>query len=617
MSVKDQIRKLPTRPGVYQFFDKKEVILYIGKAKDIKKRVTQHFQKSKNAPAKNAKMLTLVEKINHIETANEIEALILESTLIKEHRPKYNILLRDDKNFLYLKITTNQDYPQIFFVRRITDHRGLYLGPYTNATAIRQSLDWIKKIFPYECLTFFKKGVTQSACFNYHIHRCPGLCIGTVSKEEYRAIIQRIVRFLRGDIDDIIREFQHKMEAQAKEKAFEKAAKTRDIIANLKNISEKQNVDDPNLTMHQDVIAYVQVKHKIYTTLFKIRNGKLLHRANFTYTIPAIDLENGDAENHLANVLESYYTATTDIPRQIIVPHEVCDEGLLEEWLSREVGAKVEIIVPEKGKKHYLLELCEKNAMDYADKEILHEETTQGIRPEKGLEELREVLKLKQLPKRIECYDISHLGGKFTVASMVVMNTGYPDKADYRHFKMNTIGDKIDDYASMRETLQRRLKYIVNTTLRKLTKNKKESFLKKPDLIVMDGGKGQLGIGVEVLKELKLTNKIAIIGLAKEQEDIFIPGQEHPLLLDKISQAQYLIERIRDEAHRFANSFNRRLRDKGAKESKLDTVKGIGPGTKKKLIERFGSVKKAQQASDNDIENTIGKAMTKKFRESF
>ncbi len=613
--IKDQIKKLPAKPGVYQFLDKDGRIVYIGKAKDIKKRVTQHFQGSKNAPAKNKKMLTLVETITCIETGNEIEALILESTLIKEHHPKYNILLRDDANFLYVKITFGDEYPRIFFVRRMTEHKSTYFGPYTNAGAIRQTMELINKIFPHECLKFFKTGVGTIPCFNYHIQRCPGLCIGSVGQSEYRAIMQRIARFLRGDTEEVLRDLEEKMKREAGTRNFERAAKTRDTLMNLKAVLEKQYVSDPNSTLQQDVLAYILSKDRIFVTLFKIRNGKLLERLNFRYSVPTA--YEGSSEEMLATIVKEYYTSTVDIPRQIILQHLVTDKELLEGWLSGTVGNKVELLVPERGKKHYLLELCEKNAQAFADKEILKDATSQGIHPEVGLEELKELFKLKKIPKRIECYDISHLGGKFTVASMVVMKNGEPAKDHYRHFKMNTIGDQIDDYASMRETLERRLKYLVNKTLRKLTKNKKESFLEKPDLLIVDGGKGQLGVAVEVLAQLKLTGKIALAGLAKEQEDIFLPHQERPLIVDKTSQAQYLFERIRDEAHRFANSFNRRLRDKEAVVSQVDRIKGVGGATRKKLIERFGSIKQAKAASPEELEKIVGKKMAERLRETW
>lgn len=607
------IRTVPALPGVYQFFNEQQKMLYIGKARNMKKRIQQHFQKNGSAPLKNKKMLEQIRDIKWTSTDNEVEALILENTLIKDHQPKYNILLRDDKNFLYIKIS-NQEYPQISLVRRITDKGSTYFGPYTSATNIRATLTLVGKIFPYQCLTFFKKGMTGIPCFNYHIERCPGLCTGKISAGEYQQIMDKIKHFLRGDIAEIIPQLEQKMANESREKAFEKAAKTRDQMVSLKQILENQKVVDPNRRLSQDILGHSLVQQFLFVSILKIRQGVLRAQENYTFTFPkTLDLAE---PGMLTYVVQEYYEATMDVPQQIILTELQNDKEVLEQWLSKKRGSKVEILLPLQGRKHVLLDLARKNAEQYAEKEMMVSTVVAGIHPEMAVQELQQALGLKHKLRRIECYDISHLAGKFTVASMIVFQDGKPEKNEYRQFHIHSVGENIDDFQSMREVLERRLKYISNPVFKKMIKDKKESFLHKPDLIILDGGKGQLSIGVQVMSRLGLLKKIPIISLAKEEEDIFIPAHTHPLVLAKDSQAQYLIERMRDEAHRFAISKNRRLRLQDQTRSKLDEIPGIGPTLKKKLLERFGSVKGLREADPEELAQVVGSKMAQKLKEA-
>lgn len=610
---KTTLLHLPLASGVYTFVNQKGEILYIGKAKNIRKRILQHFQQTKNASPKNKKMIMQIQDVRWTQTDNEVEALILENTLIKEHHPKYNILMRDDKNFLYIRISLEEEYPQLSMVRRITNPESYYLGPYVQASSIRETFHMVGKIFPYECLTFFRKGITQVPCFNYHIQRCPGLCIGAVTKESYRSIVQKIVRFLQGDITDLVKELDVKMKEESKKHEFEKAAKTRDNLVALRTLIEKQKVIDPNIRTHRDVLAFVTVHRNIFTSILKIRHGVLVKQENFTFTIPSGDMY--DQRDIMEHVVQAYYEATMSIPPEIIVPVPIQDKSLLEQWLCRKRGGSVKINYPLKGKKEHLLSLCEKNAQSYADKEMISSTMETGIAPAVGVKELQKYLSSQHPLRRIECYDIAHLSGTSIVASMVVFLDGKAQKSDYRQFKIHTTEGKSDDYQSLREVLERRLKYLINPVLRKMIKSKKESFLQHPNLIILDGGKGQVSVGIQVLSAFNLLKDIPVIGIAKNEETIYLSHQTKSLALPKDSQAQYLIERIRDEAHRFANAFHQRIRERRMSSSLLDKISGLGKKAKKKLVDRFGSLREVRHANLTEIENTVGKKLASKIKE--
>jgi excinuclease ABC subunit C len=411
----------------------------------------------------------------------------------------------------------------------------------------------------------------------------------------------------------MITTLQQEMKKYSTQKEFERAAKIRDTLFALQGIAEKQKVVDANQHTDEDVIAYSVIAPVLYVTILKIRGGKLIQQENLTFTLPLNSFPS--PSDIVERIVEEYYSMTTDIPRTIILPVDLSNQKSFEAWLSQQAERKVTLLSPEKGKKQYLLHLCQKNVESFAHQEQFKVVSMTGIKPEMGIKELAKILGYKKPLHRIECYDISHLAGKFTVASMVVFTDGVPDKKQYRQFKINMPSGRIDDYQALKETLERRLKYIVNPMMKKMIKDKKESFLQKPDLIVLDGGKGQLSIGVQVLSHLSLLHKIQLLSIAKEEEKIFSPHQQQPITLAKDSQGQYLIERLRDEAHRFANTFHRKLRTKEIKTSRLDSISGMGTVTKKKLITAFGSVQNAQRAEIQDLEKVVGKRLAQEIKE--
>jgi len=601
--------KPPKKPGVYKMLDAKKNILYIGKAKDIKKRLTQHFLGGKKNSPKNQVMLEQVTSLEWVTTDTETEALILESLLIKDHKPKYNILLRDDKNFLYVKIT-NEEYPKILLVRKIIDHKSTYFGPYTNSGFVRHSLDFAEKIFPYKCLTFFKKGVTGKPCFNYHIHRCPGLCTGECDPDQYRQILRHISSFLKGNIEEIEQLLTEKMKKEASEQKFELAAKTRDMVQSLHTLREKQKVIDPNNSLDQDIFGIIHEKTAYFVNILKIRSGRLLAQEQYHLTALMPYDESGEALEH---ILSSYYSITTNFPKEILVDCEPANKSELEQWLAGLRGSKVTIMVPQKGKKSHLIEMALKNAETLVKKQEIQRES--NFDPKKALIELHSYLsptnyRISSTLHRIECYDISHISGTHTVSSMVVFIDGIPDKKMYRHFKIASV-QGIDDFRSMEETIGRRLRHIIQPTPQEIEKG--ESLIQKPDLIILDGGKGQLSFGYGMLKKMKLENSIPMVSLAKEHEDIFTPFSSDSLPIPKDSQAQYLIEQLRDESHRFANSFNKRLRLKSDIVSHADTIRGIGPKKKKLLMQTYGSIREAKKAPIAELAKILGQKVAEAF----
>lgn len=744
--LKHLLKNLPHHPGVYKMKDKDGTIIYVGKAKDLKNRVSSYFNKSNDQTPKTQKMVEQIIDIDYTIVDSELEALILETNLIKELRPKYNILMKDDKNYVYIKITVNEDFPRIMIVRKVLKDKARYFGPKTAQHKVDSLLKILKKLFPYRhCQldinyerplqqgeitnpnTRHKVTVSHATikypCLDYHIKRCVGPCIGTVSKEEYRAIIDQIIRFLEGKQLEIIDHIKNQMMQAAAEKKFEQAAKLRDKLTQIEELMEKQKISEP--THHNvDVIGYVSIDNRAYFNLFQIREGKLINQENFILGADAIN-----DDELISSFLEQYYESATDLPAEILIPSQIDSPETMELWLTNMKGSKVKITVPQKGKKDNLLDLSYKNAESYAKQMQVKWQGAEKQDRTEALKELQKILNLPTPPKRMECYDISHNQGTETVSSMVVFENGFPKKEDYRRFRLHqqTPG-KPDDFASMKETLSRRLKYLkpgaeelrvqirkfpedkakiqkelkelkikpvknniyvpvtkqkntvaalilsepvkgkfviekiqpplnqndlvlsVKKILEKLKtgriyitvatkevaiweesgfqqiyknpdsikvksgktllvfdKNKYESdksFEQKPDLIIIDGGKGQLNMAVEAAQILKIT--IPFISIAKREEEIFIPGQKTSLLLPEQSPILHLIEHLRDEAHRFAVSYHHNLRSHVLMSSSLDLISGIGPALKAKLLAKYGSVENIKSASVNDLSEIIG-----------
>ncbi len=894
MSIKDKLKNLTTSPGIYKFLDKKGKVLYVGKAKNLKSRVKNYFQKSANHGPKNQKLVENTADFEWIETNTEQEAIILETNFIKELRPKYNILMKDDKNFVYIKVTLNEDYPRVMVVRKMEKDGAKYFGPKTSKSSVDKTLKLLTKIFPFRDCNYdirdvegsvVVKGVARNLpCLQYHIKKCLGPCIGKVSQEEYRKIIDKIVLFLKGQTAEIEKQIKVEMQEAAAQRKFERAGKLRDNLFAVQNITDKQYISEANFE-ERDVFGFVQDLGKTFFTLLQIRDGKMIGQEKFIVEGESLDQE-GEAQI-LEAFLEQYYAAATDIPKEILLPIPLGKETPLrgqggvvsaevessklkvqsnqadvaqesnrknnkvqvrdiepavntspnpslerrgalrafKQFLSELAGRNVKLLVPQKGKKNALIALAEKNSMSYAKANRLKWMEERTIDYEKLLDELSDVLSVEKKIRRMECYDISHLGGTDTVGSMVVFHNGKPKNSDYRHFKLRSLEEgEIDDFKAMQEVLERRLKYIAfddkklllgddyklrkgkkadlefvekivkkeklddedlevkdflilekqalsckpqaerieKTAFKKdplskgavsckdtggskpqdmpinsLTTNqadttqeslrfksetlnqqqpkevvgfvriktysekvkalgtlwvhKKErskgfatllctelirrsklskvyavtssdkapllfkvgfqeiydlpkelkdhvktceycqkpdskyfayiksrqehidkSFASKPDLIVIDGGKGQLGMAQKALDEFKL--KVPLISLAKKEEEIFTSDQKDPIPVEANSEVSFLIQRIRDESHRFAVTFNRELRSKRMVHSKLDEIVGLGPKMKQKLLQRFGSVEGVKNAGDGELIGVVGKGLMQKLR---
>lgn len=759
------IIKAPQKPGVYKFLDEDKNIIYVGKAKSIRKRLQSYIRPSAKNGVKTEKMLESAESVEWIETDTELEALILEDNLIKENLPKYNILLKDSKTFQYIKVTIKKEYPEVLTVRKIEKDGAKYIGPKTNSTDVRHLMESVKKIFKLcstKNISVDKKGAplkgakiavkignipAKRPCLDYHIKRCSGPCAGVVTSEEYRNQIDQAIEFLTGNYKPAKDALMKQMKQFADDKKFERAASLRDQIQAIERSAEKQIITDTNL-VNRDVIAYAEDLGKNYFVLFQIRAGKMINQEQFISEGGVVPSE------IMKSFLVDYYGRAADIPKEVIISIEINEYKMVVDYISGHTDYKVKLIHPIKGEKDKLIELAEKNARSFAQQSRVCWMADEK-KGEKALSDLQKILKIKEPIKRIECYDISHLSGTETVGSMVVFKKGEAYKPDYRQFRLRSTIDKVDDFKSMEEVISRRLNYLpaqlpdeykirrakkgdtdfilktylknkefdfdvkqfhviekdikkkksivafgriythgeklheicslwvdkkergnkfgyhvmkamVNKTkanrfyvvfgegfeeyylkfgfehLRKSPselkkkadycgcklgdkikpiymayqkKKKDTSFESRPDLIVIDGGKGQLSSAQQVLFNRGLS--IPIIGLAKKEEEVFIPGKSEPINLKKDSEASYLLQRARDEAHRFANEHNRASRDKKMVKSELDDIPGVGPKMRKKLLMYFGSVHQIKEASQVILGQVVGEELAKRIKEKF
>ncbi len=775
--IESLLEKLPNSPGVYKMKNADGVILYVGKAKNLRNRVRSYFRAQKDRPVRTQKLLENIADLQWIEVGSDLEALFLETNLIKELRPRYNVLMKDDKNFVYIKIT-KEDFPRIELVRRVEKDGARYFGPKTSAGTVRKTLMLLQKLFLYRSCDLGlqwdptqkdpKTGATRITkktiaypCLDFHIKRCAGPCIGKISPEDYKKSIDKIQWFLEGKTDEIEKQLNEQMNEAAQKKEFEKAAHLRDKVLALKNLRGPSQVATSPDQESMDISAFVLEGGKAYFNLFNLREGKLLGQENFI--ADSGGFEPGD-EEQAGEVMEAFlyqfYEKATSIPSIILIPYALEEQDFLEEWLSNQAGHRVHVKVPERGRKHQLLELAEKNARSFQKQ---HKARWEGMeeKDEEALLELARHLGLPKPPKRIECYDISHLSGTDTVASMVVLENGRTKNSDYRKFRLKTLANgEIDDFKSMKEILFRRLLYlnkgpkgvsfkkaakshqkgiealleewrgapkegepIFTGELKEYTvavKNKKvigllrltqgtgggkqksflqksfyvtpderslgvgkallrwsfdhkkaqriylscdektfayyddfgfeevkqmpeefthqlqeeaylelkthvmaydpskhhdASFQAKPNLIVIDGGKGQLSHAKESADALGST--IPMIGLAKREEEVFVPEKSLPLLIPRDSRALLLLQKIRDEAHRFAITFQRSSRKKYLTASALDEIMGMGPTQKSKLLTAFGSVEQIRKASEEELVLVVGEALTKKIIQKF
>lgn len=587
----EKIAEFPEKPGVYIMKDKRGRIIYIGKAVSLKNRVRSYFQSPKNLPVKVASMVPKIENIEYIVTDSEVEALILECNLIKFNRPKYNILLRDDKQYPYIKIATSQPFPRLEVVRRVKKDGARYFGPYADVGAMREAIDVINKVFPIRSC---KKDLSQvplkeRPCLNYYIKRCLAPCQGSVEQEEYDEMIKNIIMFLEGKQETLIKQLREKMEEEAAKLDFEKAAILRDQISALQKVLEEQKIVSTDMT-DQDIIAMARGIDTVCIQVFFVREGKLVEREPFILS----NTKGAERKEILTAFVKQFYNNTNFIPKEIIIEEEIEDKATIEEWLYGKKGSKVYISIPKRGEKKKLAEMVAENARIYLE-QIENKDELEKLKNMQALEELQKYLGLKDIPHRIEAFDISNTQGTESVASMVVFEEGQPKKEDYRKFKIKTV-EGPNDFESMREVIFRRFKRAILGD---------EKFNNLPDLLLIDGGKGQLRYAREALREIGLES-IFTIGLAKEFEHIFVEGKEEPIVLPEDSEALYLVQRVRDEAHRFAITFHRSLRSKRNLKSALDDIPGIGKARRLALFKTFGSLEGIRQASVEELAGAPG-----------
>ncbi len=592
-----KISELPQKPGVYMFKDDRGLLLYVGKANKLKNRVSSYFRKDAGYDRRIELMISQIADVDYTVVNNELEALVLENNFIKQLKPKYNVRLRDDKNYIFLKINLKQEIPTIEYERQRTDKSAKYFGPYTSGLALKDTLRLVRRVFPY-CAN---SKVGTKPCFYYHIGKCPGVCIGKISLQDYREnYISKIMQFLEGKQSVILKELQGQMKLLAVHKQFEKAARVRDQIYSLNRVMERQKLVYP-AKVNQDVIG-LRIEAVASINLFLIREGKLIQKENFMLE----NTKQASPEQILESFLTRYYLDAANIPKEILVPFIINTEEVGR--ILTERGFKSKIVVPAKGEKVKLLKLAEENAKQYleaqGDKHLLEE-----ARLLSSLKELQRVLGMEKLPARMECFDISNIQGTNAVGSMVVFDFAKPKKDAYRKFKINKKSTP-DDFAMMREMLERRFKHSLQPT----NDNLQTTSWPLPDLIIIDGGKGQLNAALSVLKQYNL--QIPIIGLAKRLEEIFVPGSSTPILLQKNSISLFLLQRIRDEAHRFAVTYHRKLRSKSSIKSILDQIPGIGPAKKKILLQQFGSPSSLKSASLTELSNAVGHKLAEKIKAS-
>lgn len=591
-NIQEELKKIPDKPGVYLMKDIYGVEIYVGKAKNLKKRVKQYFQ-SKTHPSKINKMISCISEFEYIITDTEIEALILEANLIKKHLPKYNSLLRDDKQYPYIKISTFEKYPRVYKVREVKKDGAKYYGPYTSAYAVNETLNAIRNLFPIRKCNNNLDGSKKNnrPCLNYHINNCSVPCMGKISENEYKKIIRKVISFLDGKEKELIKELKQKMDNASKNLDFETAAKYRDQIQSINLIHEKQKVVLSSV-IDQDIIGTAIGSEEACVQIFFIRNGKIIGREHYILT----NIEDSTEKEIIESFIKQFYTGTVYIPKEIYIESQIDDKELFEELLSQKRGNNVKIKVPIKGEKSMLVKMVKKNARDILEKgsERIKRQMEES---QSSLIELKDSLDLSNLPNRIEAFDISNIQGVESVGSMVVFEKGLPKKSDYRRFKINSV-QGADDYKSMEEILERR----INRGLTEIATNENiKGFNKMPDIILIDGGKGQVNIIENVIANFGLN--IPVCGMVKNEHHstrgLLYKGNE--IKLQRGSKLYRLIFRIQEEAHRFAISYHRNLRNKKVFKSELDYIKGIGEKRKLALLKKFGSVENIKTQSKEEL----------------
>ncbi len=599
--IEEELKKLPDQPGVYIMHDSRDAIIYIGKAVSLRKRVHQYFQPSHDEGIKKAQMVKQIARFEYIVTDSELEALVLECNLIKEHRPKYNTMLRDDKTYPYIRVTLGEDFPRVLFSRQQKKDKSRYFGPYTSAGAVKDTIELVNKIYQLRtCNRNLPRDTGKDRpCLNYHIHQCTAPCQGYITKEAYRERVDAVVEFLNGNYAPVLKSLEEKMNTASANLEFEKAIEYRELLNSVRQIAQKQKITHTD-GEDKDIIALAADDRDAVVQVFFIRDGKLIGRDHFYVKIGAEDTK----AQILTTFLKQFYSGTPFIPREIMLPQEIEEQEVLADWLGEKRGSKVYIRVPQKGMKEKLVELAQKNArMVLAqDREKIKREEGRTIG---ALKEIEQLLDMKGL-NRVEAYDISNTSGFESVGSMIVYEKGKPKRSDYRKFKLRTVSGP-DDYASMYEVLTRRFTHGMREMEEMEEKDLSEeygSFTRFPDLIMMDGGRGQVNIALRVLEELHLN--IPVCGMVKDDNHrtrgLYYHNVEIPI--DRGSEGFKLITRIQDEAHRFAIEYHRSLRSKEQVHSVLDDIPDIGPARRKALMKKYQSLEAIREATEEDLAQT-------------
>jgi len=633
--IQSVLNSLPHKPGIYIMKDAQGTILYVGKAISLYNRVRSYFQESSDLSPKNRSMVAKVEDIEFLVVKNEVEALVLESNYIKEYRPKYNVLMRDDKSYPYIKVALTEDFPRVYRVRSFHRDGNRYFGPYTNSGAVDATLDLLNKLFAFRTCRYdastwappaqgeppagWKQKLLPRPCTQYYIHRCIAPCVAYATREEYDAVIKQVILFLEGKHDEVVKTLQEKMQAAAENLNFEEAARIRDRIQAVERVLEKQRIISTEGQDDQDVIAFASDEDETCMMTFFFRNGKLIGREFFILQ-GTRDSSPGEV---MASFLQQFYESSPHIPPELVVEAEPDDRAVIQSWLREKRNGAISITAPKRGDKLRLIEMVKQNAGEVLEQQRI-KWLTDSQKTQLALEELQEALNLAAPPQRIECYDISNTQGTNSVGAMVVFEAGRPKPSEYRRFKIKTV-EGPNDFASHQEVLRRRFRNVakqaaadVETASEIITHTdtsiepadyaavdetpvatQLQHEWALPELIIIDGGKGQLSAAMEVLQELHID--IPTVGLAKENEEIFTPGSPDPIMLPRSSQGLYMVQRIRDEAHRFGITYHRKLRSERTFKSVLDEIPGIGPKRKQALMKHFGSVRAMSAASIEDL----------------
>jgi excinuclease ABC subunit C len=610
----ERLSALPAKPGVYLMKDAQGQIIYVGKAISLRNRVRSYFHTPAGQVPKVRRLVEHIADFEFIVTGSELEALILECNLIKKHRPHYNVRLKDDKHYPYIKITLQDAYPRIYTVRRMENDGARYFGPHTSSKAVYQTMELLRKLFPYLTCKREITGKDKRPCLYYYIGRCAGPCIGAVSQEEYRGLVEQIILFLEGKQERIVDDLQRKMAQAAQDLDFERAATLRDQIQALQRVIEKQRIIDAAQS-DQDVIAFAREDGQACVQTFFIRGGKLIGREYFVLT----GTQDEDDLQIMSSFVKQFYDEAAYIPPAILLQHEVDEALIIALWLRQKRGTKVTVHVPRRGKGRELVQMAAENAAETLA-HLRAQWAADQARQVTALDELQKHLDLDVAPTRIECYDISDIQGRAATGSMVVFGKGVPRKSEYRRFRIKTVTGA-DDYAMLQEVLRRRFRRAASSQQSAVSRQpspdgrrdprqdaasgeadvaEQEGWAVMPDLLIVDGGKGQLNAALEVMREMGVDH-IPAIGLAKQHEEVFAPGRASPILLPRDSEALYLLQRVRDEAHRFAIGYHRQLRQRTGLRSRLDDIPGIGAKRRQALLKRFGSLQAIREASLEEL----------------